>query len=84
MDGRYAVFGYLVEGRDVLEELKEGDKIKSTKVVQGAENLVQPQVVATQGSEQEVKPTPTAEIESATVDREAQMMAEPLITEDES
>ncbi len=42
MDGRYAVFGYLVEGRDVLEELKEGDKIQSAKVVQGAENLVQP------------------------------------------
>ncbi|MEW6491742.1 MAG: peptidylprolyl isomerase [Cyanobacteriota bacterium] len=51
MDGRYAVFGYLVEGRDVLEELKEGDKIKSAKVVQGAENLVQPQVVADKASE---------------------------------
>jgi peptidylprolyl isomerase len=44
LDGRYAVFGYLVEGKDVLEKLKEGDMIKSAKVVQGAENLVEPQV----------------------------------------
>lgn len=44
MDGRYAVFGYVVEGKDVLEQLKEGDVIESVKVVKGAENLVQPQV----------------------------------------
>jgi peptidylprolyl isomerase len=42
MDGRYAVFGYVTEGQDILRELKEGDKIQSAKVVQGAENLVQP------------------------------------------
>lgn len=40
LDGRYAVFGYLVEGKDVLEKLKAGDVIESAKVVQGAENLV--------------------------------------------
>ncbi|OLP19382.1 peptidylprolyl isomerase [Leptolyngbya sp. 'hensonii'] len=39
LDGRYAVFGYLTEGRDVLEKLKEGDKIESAKVIQGLENL---------------------------------------------
>src|SRR4028119_427190 len=43
LDGRYAVFGYLVEGKDVLEKLKEGDMIESAKVVQGGENLVEPQ-----------------------------------------
>lgn len=40
LDGRYAVFGYLVEGKEVLEKLKAGDAIESAKVVQGAENLV--------------------------------------------
>jgi cyclophilin family peptidyl-prolyl cis-trans isomerase len=44
LDGRYAVFGYLVEGKDVLEKLREGDVIESAKVVKGAENLVEPQV----------------------------------------
>lgn len=44
LDGRYSVFGYLTEGKEVLEQLKEGDKVESVKVIQGAENLVQPQV----------------------------------------
>lgn len=44
LDGRYSVFGYLTEGKEVLEQLKEGDKVESAKVIQGAENLVQPQV----------------------------------------
>lgn len=44
LDGRYAIFGYVTEGKDVLEKLKAGDKIESAKVIQGAENLVQPQV----------------------------------------
>lgn len=44
LDGRYSVFGYVTEGKEVLEQLKEGDKIESAKVIQGAENLVQPQV----------------------------------------
>lgn len=43
LDGRYAVFGYVTEGKEVLEQLKQGDKIISAKVIQGAENLVQPQ-----------------------------------------
>lgn len=42
MDGRYSVFGYLVEGKEVLEKLNEEDKIISAKVVDGIENLVQP------------------------------------------
>lgn len=44
LDGRYSVFGYLTEGKEVLEKLKEGDKISSAKVIQGAENLVKPSV----------------------------------------
>jgi len=42
LDGRYSVFGYLTEGKEVLEQLKEGDKIETAKVTQGAENLVPP------------------------------------------
>jgi peptidylprolyl isomerase len=40
LDGRYAVFGYVVEGEEILDQLGKGDKIESMKVVQGAENLV--------------------------------------------
>ncbi|MGB3241158.1 MAG: peptidylprolyl isomerase [Geitlerinemataceae cyanobacterium] len=40
LDGRYAVFGYVVEGEKVLDKLGKGDKIESMKVVRGAENLV--------------------------------------------
>ncbi len=43
MDGRYSVFGYLVGGKDTLDKLTDKDKIISAKVVNGAENLVQPQ-----------------------------------------
>lgn len=42
LDGRYSVFGYVVEGNDVLEKLKEGDQIVSAKVSSGADKLVQP------------------------------------------
>ena len=43
LDGRYSVFGYLTKGKEVLEKLNAGDKVVSAKVIQGAENLVQPQ-----------------------------------------
>jgi len=43
LDGRYAVFGYLTEGKEVLDKLKAGDKIESATVIQGIENLVEPQ-----------------------------------------
>ena len=42
MDGRYSVFGYLVEGKEVLEELTAGDRIISAKIVDGLENLQEP------------------------------------------
>lgn len=43
MDGRYSVFGYVVEGKEVLEKLTQDDRIISAKVVQGLDNLVEPQ-----------------------------------------
>ncbi|MGB3655445.1 MAG: peptidylprolyl isomerase, partial [Rivularia sp. (in: cyanobacteria)] len=42
LDGRYSVFGYVTEGKEVLEKIKQGDKIESAKVTQGIENLVEP------------------------------------------
>jgi peptidylprolyl isomerase len=46
LDGRYAVFGYVVRGKEVLEKLKQGDTIDSAKVTRGLENLVEPQRAA--------------------------------------
>ncbi|WP_071190944.1 peptidylprolyl isomerase [Trichormus sp. NMC-1] len=43
LDGRYTVFGYLTEGREILDKLNADDKIESATVVQGIENLVQPE-----------------------------------------
>ncbi|HEY9622812.1 MAG TPA: peptidylprolyl isomerase [Crinalium sp.] len=43
LDGRYSVFGYVTEGKEVLDKLKAGDKIESARVVNGLDNLVQPQ-----------------------------------------
>jgi peptidylprolyl isomerase len=42
LDGRYGVFGYVVEGKEVLRQLKQGDVVESAKVIAGAKNLVQP------------------------------------------
>ncbi len=42
LDGRYAVFGYLTEGKEVLASLRAGDTIESAQVVKGLENLVVP------------------------------------------
>jgi peptidylprolyl isomerase len=42
MDGRFAVFGYVTQGADVLENLTAEDKIISARVIEGAENLVTP------------------------------------------
>ncbi|KAK9104505.1 hypothetical protein Scep_021349 [Stephania cephalantha] len=42
LDGRYAVFGYVVENEDFLADLKVGDVIQSVHVVAGVDNLVNP------------------------------------------
>jgi peptidylprolyl isomerase len=39
IDGRYAAFGYVVDGLDVLEELTADDGIVKATVIEGAENL---------------------------------------------
>lgn len=44
LDGRYTVFGYAIEGQEVLRQIKRGDRIESAKVIEGIENLVLPQV----------------------------------------
>jgi peptidylprolyl isomerase len=42
LDGRYAVFGYVVSGQDVLDKMTADDSVISAKVTQGLENLVKP------------------------------------------
>ncbi|MFS8741991.1 peptidylprolyl isomerase [Synechococcus sp. WC10meta] len=39
MDGRYAVFGYVTEGTEVLRKIKLGDRILSARIISGKENL---------------------------------------------
>jgi peptidylprolyl isomerase len=39
VDGRYAAFGYVVDGFEVLEELGVDDAIVSARVLEGGENL---------------------------------------------
>lgn len=43
LDGRYSVFGYVVDNKEVLEQLKQGDRIDKVRVLSGLENLVEPQ-----------------------------------------
>ena len=40
LDGRYGVFGYVVEGQELLRDVKVGDVIESIKVTKGADLLV--------------------------------------------
>jgi peptidyl-prolyl cis-trans isomerase B (cyclophilin B) len=39
LDGSYAVFGYVTQGMEVVDGIKQGDRITSAKVISGAENL---------------------------------------------
>jgi len=39
VDGRYAAFGYVIDGMDVLEELTVDDTILKARVIDGADNL---------------------------------------------
>lgn len=43
LDGDYAVFGYVTEGMDVVDKIKQGDRIQTAKVTAGAENLQKPE-----------------------------------------
>ncbi|MEO1093841.1 MAG: peptidylprolyl isomerase [Cyanobacteria bacterium J06638_28] len=44
LDGRYTVFGYVIEGTDILDTLGQRDSILSAKVIDGLDNLVEPTV----------------------------------------
>jgi peptidyl-prolyl cis-trans isomerase B (cyclophilin B) len=39
LDGNYAVFGYVTDGMDVVDQIQQGDRIESATVTEGAENL---------------------------------------------
>ncbi|MEN9216916.1 MAG: peptidylprolyl isomerase [Gloeomargarita sp. HHBFW_bins_162] len=39
LDGNYAVFGYVTKGMDVVDKIKQGDRITSATVTKGLENL---------------------------------------------
>jgi peptidyl-prolyl cis-trans isomerase B (cyclophilin B) len=39
LNGNYAVFGKITQGLDVIDTIKQGDKITSAQVTQGIENL---------------------------------------------
>lgn len=43
LDGSYAVFGYVTEGMDVVDNIEQGDVIESATVTSGIENLQQPE-----------------------------------------
>jgi cyclophilin family peptidyl-prolyl cis-trans isomerase len=42
LDGRYAVFGYIVDGAELLADMQVGDKIEYIKVVDGMQYLQAP------------------------------------------
>jgi peptidyl-prolyl cis-trans isomerase B (cyclophilin B) len=39
LDGSYAVFGNVTDGMNIVDQIKQGDRIDSAKVTQGLENL---------------------------------------------
>ncbi len=43
LDGEYAVFGTVTEGMDIVDQIQEGDRIESARVVSGIENLQIPE-----------------------------------------
>ncbi|CAK0787337.1 hypothetical protein CVIRNUC_010556 [Coccomyxa viridis] len=44
LDGRYAVFGYVVEGQDLLTQLQVGDTITNAKILEGQDYLLEPKI----------------------------------------
>ncbi|MEO1792546.1 MAG: peptidylprolyl isomerase [Cyanobacteria bacterium J06629_19] len=46
LDGSYAVFGYVTDGMDSVDDIQLGDVITSVTVTSGGDNLVQPEATA--------------------------------------
>ncbi|MGK7889381.1 MAG: peptidylprolyl isomerase [Leptolyngbyaceae cyanobacterium] len=42
LDGNYAVFGFVTDGMDDVQGIRQGDRIESARVTAGLENLVRP------------------------------------------
>ena len=56
LDGRYAIFGYVVENQELLRDVKVGDVIKNVKILAGKQNLIRnekPIQIATTTTEEE-------------------------------
>jgi peptidyl-prolyl cis-trans isomerase B (cyclophilin B) len=39
LDGDYAVFGYVTQGMEAVDKIKQGDRIETARVIAGGENL---------------------------------------------
>jgi peptidylprolyl isomerase len=39
LDGRYATFGYITQGAEVLDKIRKGDRIVKARIISGSENL---------------------------------------------
>ena len=39
LDGYYAVFGYVIEGMEAVDQIRQGDRIESARVVRGLDDL---------------------------------------------
>jgi peptidyl-prolyl cis-trans isomerase B (cyclophilin B) len=71
LDGDYAVFGTVIEGMEIVDQIQQGDVIEKAEVIEGADKLKQPggastsADTATPGTEAEATPaestTPTTE-----------------------
>jgi peptidyl-prolyl cis-trans isomerase B (cyclophilin B) len=42
LDGNYAVFGYVTSGMEVVDQIQQGDRITSARVLSGLENMKLP------------------------------------------
>ena len=68
LDGNYAVFGYVTDGMDIVEDIQQNDVISSVKVTAGAENLVLPQAADADAVEGDAAETDVSETEAAEAD----------------
>lgn len=42
LDEKYALFAHVIEGNDILEQLRPGDLLVETKIIEGVWELIQP------------------------------------------